>query len=431
LKPSQENPFKELKRFQKDNDLCMKCGFCMGACPTYREELVEASVARGRNALAKALVKGEVDFTPELAERLDKCTLCKSCTFVCPAHVDIPSVVIAARADEFRKSGLKFPYNIAYRSILPRRVLFGRVVKFAGLAQKLFFPKAEGTMRHLPNFMEGLLHNKGRRIPQVASKFLRQSVPVVNSPPPGTPTKFRVGYMTGCITDYVYPELGKKVIDFLTRHGVEVIVPREQGCCGAPVYMGAGDFDTGRKMADTNVAAFKNLDYIIVDCATCGSSMKDYVKYLADTPEHTKAYTDFGNRVMHITSFLVDVLKLPDSAYKVAPEFKGKTVTWHDPCHLVRHLGVKDAPRQILRAMKDIKYIEMAEADKCCGMAGGFSLHHYELSSKIADRKYQNIADSQADIVVTGCPGCEIQIKDTLARHGSKAQVLNIMELLE
>jgi glycolate oxidase iron-sulfur subunit len=431
LSPSHENPFKELKRFQKDNELCMKCGFCMSACPTYREELVESSVARGRNAMVKGLIKGDMEFTPEMEERLDKCTLCKSCTFVCPAKVDIPSVVIAARADKFRKLGLKFPYNVAYRSILPRRVLFGRVIKAAGFAQKLFFPKAEGTMRHLPNFLEAFLNNKGRRIPQVAPKFLRQLVPVVNSPPPSVPTKFRVGYMTGCITDYVYPELGKKVIAFLTRNGVEVIVPRGQGCCGAPVYMGAGDFVTGRKMADTNVEAFKDLDYVIVDCATCGSSMKDYGKYLADTPARTKAYADFEKKLIHITAFLVDVLKLPTEAYKAVPSVKGKTVTWHDPCHLVRHLEVRDQPRAILRSIKDVKFVDMQEADKCCGMAGGFSLHYYELSSKIADRKYQNIANSKADIVVTGCPGCEIQLKDTLARHGSQAQVMNIMELLE
>ena len=409
----------------------MKCGFCMGACPTYREELMEGSVARGRNALAKALVKGEAKLTPELAEKLDKCTLCKSCTFVCPAHVDIPAVVIATRADEFRKMGLHFPYNIAYRSILPRRVLFGNIVKMAGWAQKLFFPKAEGTLRHLPNFIEGALHNKGRRIPQIAPKFLRQLVPVVNSPPSGTPTKFRVGYMTGCITDYVYPQIGLKVIKFLTRNGVEVIVPREQGCCGAPVYMGAGDFDTGRKMADVNVAAFKNVDYVIADCASCGSAMKDYEKFLADTPERKKDYEEFAKKVIHVTAFLVDVLKLPDSAYKAIPSAKGKTVTWHDPCHLVRHLEVRDQPRHILRAMKDIKFVEMNEADKCCGMAGGFSLHYYDLSSKIADRKGHNILDTKADIVVTGCPGCELQLLDTLARLGSKAQVMNIMELLE
>jgi glycolate oxidase iron-sulfur subunit len=429
LKALKENPFKELKRFQKDNDLCMRCGFCMGACCTYREELTEASVARGRNALAKGLVKGDVDFTPELAERIDKCTLCKSCTFVCPAHVDIPAVVIATRADKYRKMGLHFPYNIVYRSILPRRVLFGNVVKLAGFFQKIFFPRAHGTLRHLPLFLEAF--GKGRHIPQVAPKFLRQSVPEVNSPPPGTPAKFRVGYMTGCVTDFMYPEMGKKIIKFLTRNGVEVIVARQQGCCGAPVFMGAGDFDTGRKMADTNVAAFKDLDYVVVDCATCGSAMKEYEKYLADTPERHKSYAEFDKKVIHITAFLVDVLKLPDSAYQAAPEVKGKTVTWHDPCHLVRYLGVRDQPRKILNAIKDIKFVEMEEADKCCGMAGAFSLHYYELSTRIANRKCENILNTNADIVVTGCPGCEIQLLDTLARHNSKVQVMGIMELLE
>jgi glycolate oxidase iron-sulfur subunit len=429
LAPSQDTKFKEIKRFQKDNDLCMKCGFCMSGCPVYKEELVESSVARGKNALVKGLLKGQVKFTPELAERLDKCTLCKTCTASCPAGVDIPAVVIAARADQFRKRGTAFPYNILYRRILPRRVLFGRMVKAAGMAQKAFFPKGEGTLRHLPLFLSGM--GKGRRIPQVASKFLRQMVPVVNRPPEGTAIKVKAAYMMGCMTDFVFPERGKKIINFLTRNGVEVIVPREQGCCGAPVYMAAGDFETGRKMADTNVEAFKDVEYVIVDCATCGSAMKDYVKYLADNPEREKAYRELAKKLFHITAFLVDVLKLPASVYKAVPEVRGKTVTWHDPCHLNRHLGVREQPRIILKSVPEIKYVEMPEADRCCGMAGSFSLHHYELSSKIADRKLKSILETGADIVVSGCPGCEIQLMDTIARHHLPIKVMHIMDLLE
>ena len=119
------------------------------------------------------------------------------------------------------------------------------------------------------------------------------------------------------------------------------------------------------------------------------------------------------------------------SAYSVKPEFRGQTVTWHDPCHLSRHMGVRDQPRQILKSLKDIKYIEMKEADRCCGMAGAFSLHHYELSQKIADKKVRNILDSRADIVASGCPGCEIQLMDSLARHNSEVKVLHIMELFD
>ena len=420
--------FKEVERFRKDHDLCMKCGFCMSACPVYKEELVESAVARGKNQIIRGLLNGQLEYTNELENRLDKCTLCKTCTVNCPAGVQIPSVVVAARADKFRNRGIKFPYNFIYRSVLPRRMLFGRILKAAGIAQRVLFPKGAGTLRHLPLFLTGM--GKGRHIPQISSCFLRQSVPVVNKPH-GMATKIKAGYMTGCMTDYVFPELGKKVINFLTRNGVEMIVPREQGCCGAPVFMGAGDFETGRKMADKNVAAFKDLDCVIVDCATCGSAMRDYAKYLADTEERRKAYTEFGNKIIHVTAFLTDVLKLPASSYRAAPGVAGKIVTWHDPCHLNRHMGVKEQPRKILRSIQGIKYVEMEEAERCCGMAGAFSLHFYELSTKIADKKLKNIIASGADIVASGCPGCEIQLMDTIARHDLPIKVMHILELLD
>lgn len=424
----QEDLLREIKRFRKDNDLCMKCGFCISACPVYREELVESSVARGKNALVRGLLTGELDFSAELEKRLDKCTLCKTCTANCPAKVNIPAVVIAARADKYRRLGTRFPYNIIYRQILPRRMLFGRAVKSAAVIQKLFFPKGEGTLRHLPLFLSGL--GKGRQMPQVASRFLRQSVPELNTPPAGTAVRLKAGYLTGCMTDYVFPELGKKMIDFLNRNGVEVAVPREQGCCGAPVFLGAGDFNTGRQMADANVRAFRDLDYVIVDCATCGSAVQDYTTYLADTEERRKSYEELGKKVIHITAFLTDILKLPASAYQAAPAVQGKTVTWHDPCHLSRHMGVREQPRQILKSIPDISYVEMAEADRCCGMAGAFSLKFYDISKNIAARKLQSIQDTGADIVVSGCPGCEIQLMDAIARNKLPVKVMHIMELL-
>jgi glycolate oxidase iron-sulfur subunit len=290
-------------------------------------------------------------------------------------------------------------------------------------------PKTEGTIRHLSLFLAAL--GKGRHIPQIAPRFLRQAVPEINRPPAGVPVKFTIGYFTGCMTDFVFPELGRKIVRFFSRNGIEVIVPRGQGCCGAPVFLGAGDFITGRKMADANVRAFQNLDYIITDCATCASAMKDYVKFLADTDERKQAYTAFAGKIKDVTEFLVDIAKLPDSAYRVAAEFKGKTVTWHEPCHLGRYLGVKEQPRRILKALSGIKYVEMAEADRCCGMAGTFSVYFYDLSKQIADKKVDNIRSTGADVVVTDCPGCQIQLIDSLTRRGQPVQVRHIMELLE
>ena len=421
--------FTEINRFKEDLDKCTKCGFCMGNCPVYREEKVESSVARGKIMLIRSLLSGELEVTDEMAEQLNRCTLCMTCEENCPAGTHVPSIVTAARADKVKRKGVPFPYNFIFRWLLPRRKLFGYVVRFASWFQGIFLPKTQGTIRHLSLFLTAL--GKGRHIPQIAPKFLRQSVPEVNKPPAGVETKYTVGYFTGCMTDFVFPELGEKIISFLNRNGVEVIMPKGQGCCGAPVFLGAGDFNTGRRMADTNVKVFKDLDYVITDCATCASAMKDYVKFLADTEERKQQYTEFAGKIKDITEFLVDILKLPPSAYRVAQEFKGKTVTWHEPCHLGRYMGVKEQPRQILKSLPDIKYVEMPDADRCCGMAGTFSVYFYDLSKKIADKKAAAIRSTGADVVVTDCPGCQVQLIDSLARQQKPVQVRHIMELLE
>jgi glycolate oxidase iron-sulfur subunit len=421
--------FPQVDRFKADLDRCTKCGFCMSSCPVYREERVESSVARGKIMLIRALLDGGLTLTDEMAEQLNKCTLCLTCSQNCPAGTQVPAVITAARADKVARRGITFPYNLVYRWLLPRRRLFGYVVRFASWFQGIFLPKTEGTIRHLSYFLSAL--GKGRHIPQIAPKFLRQSVPEISRPPPGVKVKYTVGYFTGCMTDFVFPELGKKIIDFLTRNGVEVVVPRGQGCCGAPVFLGAGDFATGRRLADTNIKAFKNLEYIITDCATCASAMKDYTKFLADTDARKQDYQEFAARIKDITEFLVDVLQLPSSAYRVTPEYRGKTVTWHEPCHLGRYLGVKEQPRKILKSLPDISYVEMPNADDCCGMAGTFSIYFYDLSRKIAAKKVANIASTGADVVVTDCPGCEIQLIDNLKQRGLPQKVRHIMELFE
>jgi glycolate oxidase iron-sulfur subunit len=290
-------------------------------------------------------------------------------------------------------------------------------------------PKTEGTIRHLSFFLSAM--GKGRRIPQIAPRFLKQTVAEVNRPPQHVKTKMRVGYFIGCGTNFIFPSLGKKIVHFLTKNGVEVVVPKEQGCCGAPAYLGTGDFETGRKMADKNVKVFGDIDYIISGCATCTSALKDYVKFLADTSERKEAFSRFGDKVKDISQFLVDVIKLPSTAYKVRPELRNKRITWHDSCHLNRYLGIKNQPRQIIKSLQGIEYREMVRADWCCGMAGSFSMHYYDLSKKIADKKMETIEATQADIVTAGCPGCMIQLIDNAMRRNMPVKVMHLMDLLE
>ncbi|MBN2320464.1 MAG: (Fe-S)-binding protein [Acidobacteria bacterium] len=420
---------KELRQFEDETEQCMKCGFCSFVCPVYQEERIESSVARGKNELIKGLLAGELELNSELADRLYKCASCGACTESCPAKAHIPRLIVAARADMARNKGVKFPYGFVYRNLLPNRRLFGNLLKVSSLAQSVFMPKTNGTLRHLPNFMSGISH--GRQIPSIARKFLRRQVPVVNKPPGGLKSELRIGYFPGCMNEYVTPHLGKKTIEFLTRRSVEVVLPKGQGCCGAPVFLGGGDFETGRKIADSNVAAFESFDYVVTDCATCACAFEEYHRFLADTPERQEAYTRFLAKIRHITQFITDILELPASAYQAAAEIKGKKLTWHDPCHLNRHLGITKQPRQMLQSLDDAQYVEMPDAGRCCGMAGQFNLLYYELSRKIAEKKIDSIDASGADIVVTSCPGCEFQLLDNITRLRRPQKVMTLMEVLE
>jgi glycolate oxidase iron-sulfur subunit len=420
--------FKELRKFQDEAEQCMKCGFCSFVCPVYQEERIESSVARGKNELVKSLLAGDLEFSDGLADRLYQCAACGACTESCPAKAHIPRLVVAARADMARNKGIKFPYGFIYRKLLPNRMLFGNLVKVVSFMQSALIPKSNGAIRHLPNFLSGLSH--GRQIPSIARTFLRRQVPVVNKPPGGLKSEMRIGYFPGCMNEYVTPHLGMKTIEFLTRRSVEVVMPRGQLCCGAPVFLGGGDFETGRKIADANVASFKEFDYIVTDCATCCTSFEEYPRFLADTPERKAAYTDFAGKIRHASQFITDVLEIPASAYRTADAVRGKKITWHDPCHLNRHLGITQQPRQILQSLEDTQFVEMPEAGRCCGMAGQFNLLYYELSQKIARKKIDSIEASDADIVVTACPGCEFQLLDNLTRLGRRQKVMTLMEVL-
>lgn len=419
---------KELKKIEEFSDQCMKCGFCSFFCPVYQEEKMEQSVARGKNFLVKQVLEGKQEFTPEMAEIIGKCLLCKRCVVNCPAKTQIDRVVVGARAQLVKEKGLGFAKNFAFRKVMANRKAFGRYAKLMQAFQWMM-PKTEGKIRHMPDFIKSL---GKRNFPELSKTFLRDQIKPVYKPANGKEPKMRVGFFMGCATDFVYPELGLKLIDFMTRHGVEVVVPEDQNCCGAAVYF-SGDFETGRMLADMNVKAYKdlNVDYIVTGCGTCSSTLKDYQKYLPENEEQKGRYEAFEKKIKDSTEFVIDILKIPPEEFKLKKEFEGKTVTWHDPCHLVRYQNIKDQPRAILKALKGIKYVEMPNADLCCGMGGSFSVYHYDLTKKIAGKKMDGIKATGADIVVTACPGCMINLLDNIVHNKMPQKVHHFLELVE
>ena len=407
----------------------MKCGFCSFFCPVYQEEKTETAVARGKNYLIKQVLQGNQEFTPEMGEVIGKCLLCKRCAANCPAKTQIDRVVVGARAQMVKDKGLGFIKDFAFRKVMANKKAFGRYVKLAKAFQWML-PKTEGNIRHMPDFIKAL--GAGRNIPALAPVFFHDQMKPLYKPQNGQKPKMRVGFFMGCATDFVYPDLGFKLIDFLTKRGVEVVVPEDQNCCGAAIYF-SGDLETGRILADKNIKAFKdlNVDYIVTACGTCSSTLKDYQKYLPDTEDQQKRYEEFEKKIKDSTEFVIDVMKVPLEDFKLRKEFEGKTATWHDPCHLVRYQNIKDQPRAILKSLKGLKYVEMANADMCCGMGGSFSVYHYDLTKKIAKKKMDGITATGADIVVTACPGCMINLIDNVLQNKMTQKVYHFLELVE
>ena len=216
----------------------------------------------------------------------------------------------------------------------------------------------------------------------------------------------------------------KKAADLLSRFGVEVLLPRGQTCCGMPL-MGGGDMEGARRLARKNLRALlgADVDYVVVLCATCGSALRElYPEFLLEES------SELSSKTKDISEFIADILK-PDSLKTSLPP--GTKLTYHDPCHLAHHLGIVRQPREILRGLKGVEFIEMEEADSCCGMGGVFSFEHPDISREIAEQKIRRIESSRAQVVVTACPGCMIQLMDQIRRREMSQVVLHLVEVLQ
>lgn len=412
-----------IHKFEADVRQCMKCGFCGYFCPIYREEREEKGLARGKDQLIRLALEGKQDLTEGFYQAIDNCLLCKTCVQYCPAKTRIDHAVTGARADYVAANGLPLGKRLVFRYVLPSRRLFGMALRLASWFQWIL-PRREGRFRHLPQFLSAL--GAGRAIPDIAPRFLRKILPERTAA--AGPPRYRVGFFAGCATEYVFPEMGRMIVDVLRNLDCEVVFDPRQGCCGAPVYL-SGDFATARKMAARNVEAMEDYDYVVAGCATCSSGLREYPTYLAQTPDERQRFERFAAKVKDFNALVIDVLAADPGRLVVKPQFRGKTVTWHDPCHLARHQDVRAQPRKILEAIQGIRFVEMADADRCCGFGGSFSITHYEVSRQIAEHKADAVAACGADLVATACPGCMIQLRDALARRGLSAEVVHIGEL--
>jgi glycolate oxidase iron-sulfur subunit len=242
--------------------------------------------------------------------------------------------------------------------------------------------------------------------------------------------KYTVGYFLGCGTDILNPNVALATVDVLTRNGCDVLIPQDMKCCGLP-HIANGKMDTARLLAIHNIKIFNSykLDYIISDCASCTSALsrKNMEFLLGGLKIEDEAYA-FADKVIDLTRFLVEVIdiKMPTAN----EEEEHMRVTYHDPCHLANAQGIKEQPRELLRRIPRIDFVEMADANRCCGGSGTYSLTHYDLSMKILDHKMDNLMVTGAEKIATCCPSCSMQLRHGISRHNYKCEVVHPVELV-
>lgn len=410
---------KSLEDYREEIEHCVKCGACRAHCPVFTADKREGRVARGKIALAGSVLSGDVDFENKVLEDMSQCLLCGSCCSGCPNKVHTEEIVAAARRRIAEQRGLtSFGKGVA--AVLGKPKLMNFLAKSGGAMSSLLFkklPEDSGLRLRFPApFLEA-----DRTLPPLTTRPFRERVPEVLPGKPGQPT---VLFFTGCGINYMYPAIGEAFIKALKFLGVTILIPKDQSCCGLPA-VSAGASETVENVAEKNLSVFRRCqpDFIVTACASCNSGIADIYHGMGEN------FSEFSAKTMDIFVFLAN-FGLPEKLASLPKQEVPVKVTYHDPCHL-RNRGIVDEPRKILQALPHVEYIEMPDASSCCGLGGTYSVYHYETSKKIGQRKAHNIAASGADIVATDCPGCIMQLQDSINHAQGHQRPVHILELIQ
>lgn len=403
-----------LKRHEDTINQCFRCGLCRSVCPSFEEIGIEGASPRGRVQSAGALLDGKFGFERAFQDRMLDCLNCMRCSEICPSGVRTDRIVLATRAEMARKGKLNIVKKLVFNTVLKSHAAMNLLSHLAALGQKWFY-----TGNSLPEALVPKFAGMGdKKFPSLAMKSAVRRLPEVNRPA-GKPI-MRVGYFVGCATNLLFPEVAESVVQVLTRNGVEVVIPRGQVCCGIPVYS-SGDFRNAGSLAKKNLKIFNRLDVdcILTDCASCSAALKHDVRDLLGVEP-------FRVPVYDLNEFLANSIPLE----KEFGELPLK-VTYHDPCHLKRGQNISREPRELIKLVPGLEFIEMEDADRCCGGAGTFSFTHHDLSRKIGIRKADAIRDTGAEYVATPCPSCRIQLDDLMHHEGIHASTIHPVQILD
>ncbi|MBP1759802.1 MAG: protein of unknown function cysteine-rich region domain protein [Firmicutes bacterium] len=377
-----------LGKIQATVNQCDRCGSCLTVCPVYNVTHRETAVARGKIATVRAMIEGGLASDSRIAEAFEFCLLCKACIENCPSKVKTDEAMIEARQYIAETLGRRVKHRLI-TAFLGNSTLIGMAAKTLKISRKTGI---NGLLRSVVP-----LENTKCYFREMASGPA-SLVPHQERTRPKMPHPGKIAYFQGCAMKMFFPAASQATVKLLNT--TADVITTESVCCGIP-HLTHGRTDYALALAKKNIEALANVDQIITDCASCSSSLKEYGHRLAADPLWAERAGEFCQKVMGLSEYLYEVGYQPNRKNNLK-------ITYHDPCHLVRGQGIKKQPRELLKQVAE--YVEMPQSDQCCGGAGTFYLDFPETAKNILTQKIKNIESTDADIVVTECPVCLMQL---------------------
>ncbi|HEY9734896.1 MAG TPA: heterodisulfide reductase-related iron-sulfur binding cluster [Trichocoleus sp.] len=408
---------------------CVHCGFCLTTCPSYRVIGKENDSPRGRIYLMDAINKGEAPLSPASVQHFDSCLGCLACTTACPSGVQYDKLIAAVRPQIKRNHSRSLPQKLLRGlifSLFPYPDRLRLLLTPLGLYQKLGLSKlvqSTGLLRQIsPNLaaMESLL-------PPVTLECFQDNLAEVV--PAQGPQRFRVGMLLGCVQRVFFSGVNEATARVLSANGCEVVIPKNQGCCSAlPAHQGeeAQAQALARHMIDVFEEA--NVDYVVINAAGCGHTLKEYDHILKDDPNYRDRAKAFSAKVKDVQEFLCEIgLTAP-----LHPLSEGPLVlVYQDACHLLHGQKISAQPRQVLKQIPGVQIREPIDAALCCGSAGIYNMLQPQTAEELGEMKVTNLLNTGAALIASANPGCSLQIQNHLAKQGQTMPLMHPIQLLD
>ncbi|MBV9579805.1 MAG: (Fe-S)-binding protein [Chloroflexi bacterium] len=401
---------------------CIRCGACLTSCPTYVLSLEEAEGPRGRVGMARAVAEGHLALTPDLLRHEMNCLVCDACTAVCPAgvHMDPLQVVFRGAVSETRR--------LSRVAQIVRAVVFGWLFmdmrRFRAFARAMWLYQRSGMRwlaRHLGILRAMHLAEAEQLLPAIPRSFV---TPRGETYPSQSDTPTPVAFFAGCIMATALADVDRATIRVLQRSGCSVSNPSRQGCCGA-LHAHGGDLPRALELAKRNIEAFEVVEGpIVVNSAGCGAMLKDYAHHLRNDPAWSARARDFSERVRDLSQVVTPAALEPRHAIP-------QKVVYQDACHLIHAQRISRQPRALLAAIPGVELVEIDEAGLCCGSAGVYNVTNPVESKQLQQRKVDNALKATPDLIVTGNPGCLLQLRSGLSARASDIPVKHLAEVLD